>query len=418
MAITGIVPSNVGRLRVYEEVAGSVGFAVDHTGTLGDFIDVPIIEGTLEPGPDRQQIDTGQIVQSLYDYRSEIFGKKTWKLSFSMPLAPTGVAAASTVAAVQGPFGKLLKIIWGGQNLSTGSIATGTWAAEDSGAVTVDTTMLAGTAIGWADADGVLHAREVQENGASITTKIEFPSAPQINNVIYGSATYYLTRRPDTTAQFIVEGLNDEDRWLLLGGQGTVSFELPLDGESMPTANFEFMGRSWEYGDDAAVDLSATELAVGSYTNHSPISGHAGRLIEQVVGTNEIATTCITAIEFAVELSKQEITCPSGPEGISGFFNGRTNGPTATGKFTTFLEDLSRFDRRDARTSMYLAYQIGTEAGKTILITAPTTQYGPVFPVNEEARSASIEWKGRNDADTVQSPATDLSRSPARVSLL
>jgi hypothetical protein len=419
MAITGITPSNVGRLRVYEEVTGSAGFAVDHTGTLGDFVDVPIIEGTLEAGPDRQMIDTGQLVQSLYDYRLEIFGKKMWKLSFSMALAPTGTAAASTVSAVQGALGKLLKIVWGGESLSLGSTAAALWGSASSGQVTVDTTMLAGSAIGWVDSDGVLHAREVEENAASVTTKVAFPSAPAMTDVIYGSATYYLKRRPDTTAQFIVEGLNDEDRWLLLGGQGTVTFDLPLDGESMPTANFEFVGRAWEYGDDAAVDLTASELAVASYTNHSPISGHAGRLIEQVVGTaSPISTTCITAIEFGVELTKVELTCPSGPEGISGFINGRTNGPTVKGKFTTFFEDLSDFTTRDARTSMYLAYQIGVEPGKVILITAPTVQYGPVMTANEEARSTVVEWKGRNDADTVIATHTDLSRSPARVAFL
>jgi hypothetical protein len=418
MAITGIVPSNVGRLRVYEEVAGSVGFAVDHTGTLGDFVDVPIIEGTMEADPGVQQIDTGQLVQSLFDYREEIPGKKTWKLSFSMALAPTGTAAASTVAALQGALGKLLKIVWGGENLSTGSVATALWGAADEGAVTVDTTMLAGSAIGWEDADGVFHAREVEENGATVTTKIAFPSPPAMNDVIYGSATYYLKRRPDTTAQFIVEGLNDEDRWLLLGGQGTVTFDLPLDGESMPTANFEFTGRAWEYGEDAAVDLTATELAVASYTNHSPISGHAGRLIEQVVGTSTIATTCVTAFEIAVELSKVEQTCPSGPEGMSGYFIGRTNGPVVKGKFTTFFEDLTDFTRRDDRTAMYLAYQIGLEKGRTILITASTVQYGPVMTANEEARSTVVEWKGRNDAGTVIVTATDLSNSPVRVAIL
>lgn len=418
MAIEGPVPHNIKRVRLYEEPNGSM--SVDHTGTLGDFEDVPIVEGSLEVDPGQEMIDPGTQLQSIYDYREEIPGKRTWKVAFTVPLAPTGTPAGNTVSAIQSALGKLLKIVLGGEALGTGSLADGAWSSASAGKVLVGSSLLAGMAIGWEDSDGVLHARELEEGAsADLVTKVAFPATPATTHPIYASATYYLARNPQTTAQFIVEGMEDDDRWLLMGGQGTVTLALPLDGTSVPTAAFEFVGRTWAYGKDAAADLTASEIGLATYADHEPIPGHIGRLIEQDVGTaTPIATVCVSAIAIAVAITNKEITCPSAPDGLLRWLR-MPSRPAVSGSFTTYYADTDRFEERDARTPKYLAYQIGTEKGETILITAPKVQYATAKPVNaDDVASETIEWKGRNDSDTVVTPRTDLANSPFRIHFL
>lgn len=418
MAIEGPVPFAIKRLRLYEEPNGSM--SVDHTGTLGDFEDVPIVEGSLEIDPGQEMIDPGTQLQGVYDYREEIPGKRMWKVAFTVPLAPTGTPAANTVQAIQSALGKLLKIVLGGEALGTGSLADGNWSSESGGDVLVGTSLLAGMAIGWKDSDGVLHARELEEGAAAdLVTKVAFPAIPQDTDPIYASATYYLARNPLTTAQFIVEGMEDDDRWVLMGGQGTVTLALPLDGTSVPTAAFEFTGRTWLYGEDAATDLTASELALATYADHEPIPGHVGRFIEQDVGTaTPISTVCVSAVAFALALTNKEITCPSAPDGLLCWLR-MPSRPAVSGSFTTYFAEIDRFEARDTRTAKYLAYQIGTEEGETILITAPKVQYIKPKPVGaDDVASETIEWKGRNDSDTVVTPRTDLANSPFRIHFL
>lgn len=417
----GPVSHTIQKLLFWEE-PNRAAFAVDHSGTLGDFDLVPVIEGTLDFDPLLTGVDPGQAVHHIYDWREEIHGPKRWTLSFQVPLAPTGTLAGDTETATSGIIGKLLKVVMGGEALGVGTTVSTNWGTAAGGDVTVATSLNPGMAIAWADANGRLHARELKSKASStLATKIAFPGTPQATDLIRPAATYYLHKNPTTAAQFIVMGEEEDDRYIFMGGAGTVSLNLPLTGDQVPTLSFEFVGRRWEYGEDGATDLSLEAFNPEAYADYSPITDHVGELIEQAVGTSTLSQTPVKGLSFDLTLENREITAPHAEEGLLHHRRVRQNGPTIQGTLMpSFFEDLTRMKRRDNKDDVYLAYSFGTTATSgVVLITASTVQYTGVDREDGDAVAVeSITWKGRNDAETVEATATDLGLSCFRIHII
>lgn len=420
---TGPTVHAVQRLRVYTEPAGS--FAVDHTGTLGDYTAVPAKEGSLTWDTDREMIDPGQLVQYHWDGREKILGKKKWTLSFTMPLAPTGTAASDGVTAVTSALGILLKAVMGGQSLGVGTRAVTGWSSSSGDVDAGEGAGLpAGNAMGWVNSSSVLEAREVEQRSTdTITSKLAFSGTPANTNTLYASATYYLTSDPDTSLQFIVEGLEQTDRWLLLGGQGSFTLSLPIgDENAIPEITFTFTGANWMYGDETAGTLTGSDLAISTYSAFQPIAGYAGRLLVQTVGTATFTGATVNASAIAVEpaIAYMPVTSPSGTQSVLRWRVQRpAQGVPVKGSFTTYFEDFSRFDWRDNQTDLAFFYQIGTAAGSTVLISIPTAQATKVIRQDASGIAGEvISLEGRKDADTVEGSASDLGRSPLRIHLL
>ena len=181
---------SVQRLRVWSESS----FATDGTATLANYTDVPMREGTGTMTLTLDSLDPMQSVQSRVEYREEVLGKRSATLQFTLNLAPTGTAAASGISAVQGALGLLLKATYGGETLGTGTTFTGGTATIPT--VTSAAGFLAGGAIGWVNASGVLEVREIESIAAnSITLKHAFSAAPTNAQVAYAAATYSFTEK-------------------------------------------------------------------------------------------------------------------------------------------------------------------------------------------------------------------------------
>lgn len=415
----GPVSQNIQRVRLYEEPSRAA-YGVDHTGTLGDFIEIPIMEGSVTPHAGHVNVDPGHAVSDVNDWREEVHGPKMWTLSLTVPLAPSGAVAGDTESAPVTPVGRLFKIVMGGQNVGVGTTVNGTWAQPDEGAAAVTTTLKAGAAIAWPDANGILHARSIkEEDGGVLTTRIAFPSAPQDTDVLHPAHTIYVARNPQTFAQFILMGEEDDDRWLFMGGQGQISaINIPLMGDEPPTATFEFQGRRWKYGHECATDLSAEAFGEAVFTNYNAIAAHRGEMIEQVLGNSAIARTPIKEINFSLAFNWQEITAPHAEEGILYMARVRGGEPVLTASFLpTFFEDLTRFGHRDDRDAMYLSYAYGTSAlSGLVMIEASTAQYTET--TREGADNVAVERinvRGRNDRETVEVTPTEQGRSLCRV---
>src|SRR5688572_10688135 len=82
-------------------------FGTDETAA-GVFVYVPFNEGSAQMTVTTAEIDPMAAVQSRVEGREWVRGKKSATLSFTVNLAPTGTAAASTVQAAAGALGMLL----------------------------------------------------------------------------------------------------------------------------------------------------------------------------------------------------------------------------------------------------------------------------------------------------------------------
>lgn len=421
----------VQRMRVAVEAAGAATFAKDLTGTLGVFTDVPVMEGTGVWEPLQDTHNALAQLQTLHDYQEEILGKKHWTLSFSLAFAPTGTAVGNGVTAVEGPVGILLKTILGGVFLGTGSIAaTGGWATAGGGDVASgDGTGFRSGGVAGHVSSGQLHLRPLESvTGDALALKVRFPSAPASGDVIYSGATYFFGRDPKTSLQFIVEGDQGEDRWVLMGGQGKVTPTLNLDGEVQALA-FEITGVDWLRAEDCAgsSNLFETDLAQATYSNYEPLTGHEGECLVKTAGelalTNAVAH--ISSITFESGMAFVPIPSPSGVNGVLRHRVTRAAGtPPVSGSFANFYGGNSRQKDKEAKRTLLLFYRNGTVAGEAVAMEAPSIQVTHVKREDHDNVAGEVaEWKGRADTEAVipsGSPTAgvvDMANSPWRFHL-
>lgn len=403
---------NIQRLRMYVEPNGS--FAVNASGTLGSFTDVPFIEGTATAELMQEMLPTNVAQQFMDAYSLEALGKQSCKLSIQLFLASTGVAANATTSSVQGPLGMLLKNVMGGESLAMGSaVASAPTTTGFVATATQGSRFSAGTAVAVPNAAGTLEARELKTVSTdTLTTKLAFSAAPSVAAIAYRSATYYLTEDPNTSFQFVLEGAEADDRWVLQGMQCTsLKFEFPPG--QLPKITFEFTGTTW-------ANLGSGSIAVASYVNSVAYAVMDSQLLVQTVGTSTYtgAEVYASAIELTPNIAFVAATAPGGSETVYRWRRTRA-APALSGNFTTFYEDLTWFTARDNRTTKNIAYQIGnsvpTSNAGTMLFTVPNVQVTNVQRVADGVGLAGqrVEFKARLDSDATDQ-TTELRRSTFR----
>ncbi len=404
--------SSVQRLRVAIETT----FATDGTMSIGDFVDVPANEGSVQAATPRDTHDPGFLVQSRMEGREHILGVKKPTLAFTVNLAPTGTAAGSATAAVQGALGRLLKAVMGGEKLGTGT----TFAAGSTTTlvnVTSATGFEAGAGIGWVNTSGVLETREIESIATNaITLKHAFSGAPAAAAVAYASATYFMTENPSSTLQFFLQGVEEDDNWLIMGAQALGGMTVGLDMGGLPTVAFNFTGADFRRKNEIT---NVPAFAAATYTNYAPIAADSGSLRIFTVGTSALTDASLvhaSAIEFTPKVNFVAVPSVSGTNTVYKWRAGRAN-PPAEGSFTTFFESLEWFTDFESRADKAIAYQMGVTAGATVLLTAPTVQViNPQRADANEIASQTVTWMARRDTDTANA-TTEIAKSPFRIHL-
>jgi len=389
-------------------VAAETTFGIDLTGSLASFRPVPFMEGSASWAPNQDTHNPLQALQAQLDYQKEILGKKHWEMSFNLPFAPTGVAAAAgTPAPSNSALDLILRTCMGGVFRGEGSVvATGGWASAGGGDVADASGFRAGGIAGMVH-NGQLHLRPIKQvSGDTLSVKPRFPAAPSQGAAIVSGATYFWTSDPQGSLQFAVQGENPEDRWVLMGGQGTFTPELALDG-SIQSLNFTFTGVDWERAEDAAgtASLFNTALTQATYLSHEPIVGHQGECLIRTNGNIALtgAVAHISSIAFEGGLQYQQIPSPSGVQGVLRHRLIRPPGQApVSGTFQTFYESNSRQKDKEARRDLAVFYRNGTSAGHAVAMEAPTVQYVNVQREDlDNIAGSTVEWRGRADRDVV-----------------
>jgi hypothetical protein len=411
----GPVPQNVQLLQVFNEST----FGTDITASLASFLPVPFQEGSCQMTIGRNPQDPQTAVQYIDDYTEEVFGPKSWTLNFTMVLAPTGTAAGSATAAVQGCLGYLLAACMGGEDLGTGSTFSSGWTGS-GGDVGSGAGFSKGTAIGWVNGSNLYEMRPLKNvSSNTLATKLAFSSSPANGNVAYSCATYYLTSDPQTSLQFVARSLEDDDDWVLMGGQlASMTLTCPLDG-TLPTIQFAWQGVKWIYGADAAGSGSLGDISPATYSNFAPVSGYNGYFHTQVNGktTNSGSLVNVSAVAFKPNITYVKIPSPSGIEGVLRWRKTRKRGPSIEGSYTTYFENTARFIDRDDKDDRLIWYQVGQTQGLSVALEAGTVQYGDVQRINGgDIASEMVPWKGRRDGD-ITSASGDQQLSPWRIHL-
>lgn len=419
---------DVGRARVYDESSAgswsSTTFAIDATTSpgLGSFTDVAFREGSAQVQLMEDMLDPQQVVQSRVEGRKKLRGKRSATLTLTLNLAPSGVAAGSAVSSVApgGGLGIILRAIMGGEKLAAGTTAT---AGSTSSVInaTSGAGWEEGAWIGWTNSAGIVEWREVKQVATNVvTTKYAFSGTPANGNVLYNAAVYFFTEDPQRSLQFLVEGVETDDRWLLLGGQCT-GFKIGIDptGQQLPSAQITLTFASWLDSSEVSNTAGVTAaIAAASFGNYNPIVGFAGELRYQTVGTATLDSTSLvhaSAINFDPSISFVPVTSPKGVNTILRWRAARQNPPVQVG-FTAPYEDLTWWTKRKARNDLAFWYTAGQLAGGSVILSAPATQIVNPQRTADASKLAgqSIAAEGRRDID-VATGTTELSKSPVRI---
>lgn len=404
------------RLRVDVEAAGS--YLTDGTGTLGNYEDVPC-QGVASVTLEKAENDPA-IVHQFLDQRSEmVVGRRSWSLSFTMNLASTGTAAGNATAAISDVLGTMLKAVMGAENLSTGTTINDAGAAATDYDLTATTGWVSGLVSG-TTISGAVQWRGVKTlAGSNILHSLATTAAPANGSVVYGSANYTFTEDPDTSLQFIVQGAEGNDGWVLLGGQGGFSINIPRSG--IPTITFNFSGPYWLHGSESAGsgNLDGYTLAAATYPSQGYALAEAGNFFSWVNGTATYTASTVTTEGSQVHVASEtwtvntpyvDIPSPSGANG-SGVIRKRRMKAEVSVSFRCPYQALATwFTKRDNATDVAFFRQIGTAAGSTIVLWAPTTQITNVQRVDSDGMAyQEVTATARHDAETTASGAVQRS---------
>lgn len=400
------------RLRVAVEPAGSYGVDIWAAGAgAASFIDVPFIEGTAQLAIAQKMLPPGTVQQYLDAAAKEVLGNKSASLSFSMILAPTGIAANNATASITDSANaqlRLFKAIMGGlRGGNMGSlVATATSASQQTVTAGQGTRFTAGGGAVWVHpTTGIGEFRPLKSvAGDVIQEKIAFSTAPSVGHTIYNTTTCYPTENPDTTLQFVVEGAEADDRWLLRGMIG--GFSLELTAEDFWKVTFNLIGASWS-------NLGAGTLGAATYQNFEPLAGE-GDFVAQVAGTTTFNRVHIQQLTIAPQFVYTPVrTYAAGLEGILRFRRKRAV-PLFQIDFTTMFEDLTWYTARDARSDYCFLAQKGQAAGNIFAVSIPSAQVTDVQPASEDDNSAHrVTAKSRLDTDATDL-TTDIRRAAGR----
>lgn len=418
-----VFQSKVESLWYFEETT----FGADASASHASFQRIPFVEGSLVLTLERNVQTPGHAQQRLDGYPIGVLMPKRATLEFAVNLETMGTKAASTVAATHTWLTRMLEIALGSVHQVTGSTAAAGWNTT-AGDVAVGTTLHGGCGIGTVySTTGAFEAREVESNDGSnsIVTKLAFSEAPAESEVVYGATTVYTSTRTtgyNPSGQFIVQGWNTEDRWLLMGGVCTVTFTMG-PGE-IPRLNFKWQFADWEQanGSDTAQDFTGSVLDLSTYTDTNTLVVVDSEFRCWTVGTSTLSGTLYhpNAISFDPGITHVPVMSPSGVNNIVGWVRTHTP-PVLKGSFTLPYEDSQEwFTARDSKTAKSIGYQIGSSIASTagaVLFSAPTVQIVNVQRVDVQGvQNQKVDWEARLDTDVTETSGSEgLGESAFRI---
>lgn len=405
--------SSLGRVRIAIE-SGTSAYAVDQSASPANFIDLPVMEGTLAPSRKEEKLDPMTLQTMLDDHDEKVRGPKSCEVGFSTILSGTGTAYTGGVAfptTTTWALGRLLQTIMGGSILTPAVTSTVvTTAASTTTVINVtaghgtDGTFTTGGPIGVV-INGRVEVREVLSLSANaVTVGLAFSAAPATGAAVYAGMTFWLSENPVDSLQLLIDGMEDSDKFVYAGLQG--GFDLDVTTGQFPKLSVKLAGSSWTKRASAAI-------AAGSPTLFSPAIITDCEFIVGTVGSTTRNLVHCTGETWTPGIEYLDVKSSTAASTV--LRKRRNRGRAIAGKFTTY-RDASSFDFEaadSAKTDLYMLKQLGSTPGSIVALVAPTVQC--VTTNNADAggiAGVDVEWEGRNSA-VFSTPTAGTYRSSA-----
>ena len=404
-------------LGVYGEPAGS--YAVDHSGTPGDFLAVPYQEGSLQLSGTREMLDPQTAKMKLDGGDVKVIGPRRCSASLSMALHSHGLDLDGDVTApttANWALMRILEAVMGGSS-RTANASAQTEVQAGSTTTVIDVTsghgssrgFAAGQVIGVEVVAGLLELREIESVSTdAVTLKEALSGTPITSSAVRGGVTFYLTQDPDTSLQLHVEGNEAQDAAVYAGLQGAPAISYALG--QIPVLSMALEGSYWSR-------LASSSATVPSYTNYSPLAAVSAELTAPTVGSATRVLVEQSSSTFEPQVTFARVLSGQASENVARMRR-QPSRPAMRGTFTAPLEDLTWYNARDNKTNIAIFQQLGNLAGGSVLISAPTVQIVDVQPGPSETGISGqvVTWEAREDQEIGSAGgASDLLRSAFRL---
>lgn len=405
----------LGRLRVAIE-STRANFGVSQAASPANFLDMPYVEGSVNVTKTTDQLSPQSTQGYLDQYELDVRGKKSLTFGCTTHLSGTGTALDGVNAAATTTtwwLARLLETIMGGLNTpSTPGAATQVQAGSTTTVINVTVghgvRFVAGGAIACI-VNGRYECREVLSVATNaVSVKVAFSGTPANGTQVLGAYTFFMTEDPVNSLQFLLEGRESSDRWVLAGCQGGLGLNVTI-GE-LAQLSLNLTGALWE-------QLSPTTFTPGTLSLYNPVALVDSEFIVGTVGSTTRNLVSAQALTWTPGITYTPITTPAGVNTLLGFR--RTRERVVTGSFQPYFDASATPDwytSEASRSSLALFQQIGsaTTGSGMVLLSAPTVQIDvPQRADNNGLSGLAVTWKARHDAATAG--GSDLARSAFRI---
>lgn len=407
----------IGRLRVAVEDTRA-NFGISKAASPGDFVDMPFVEGTVQPQRNQDALAPNTTQGYLDSYERDVHGKKSTTLALTTHLSGTGEDLDGVnvpKSATNWWMARLLQTVMGGFHTPANKSPAAATEVVTATATSVTVTSTHGTRFSPGGAiacliGGRYEAREILSVvGDVVNVKVAFSTAPSAESPVLGAYTFYLAEDPDDSLQFILEGAEQSDRFLFTGMQGGIGINVNT-GE-LAQLTMSLTGANWE-------QLDAATFVPGTPANYNPVAIVDSEFIVATVGSTTRNVVDCQAQTYTPALTYVPITSPSGVQTLKGFR--RTRARAITGSFQPYFDSSALpdyFASHESRSSLALFQQLGSSSeGGMALISVPTVQIAaPQRADNGGLSGLAVNWQARHDEALAGS--NELQRSAFRIHL-
>lgn len=401
---------------LYEEPNGS--YQVDHSGTPGDFVPMPYVEGSLDLKGAEADLDPQTGKMRLDGMDVTVLGVRSCSAAWTTRVHSHGQDLDGNVTPVTKSAWALLRAL---QTIMGGMVATTNKSAQtevQSGSTTATAVEVtsghgdrfqAGGVIGCEITAGLIEAREVLSvAGDVVSVKEAFSGVPITDSVVRGGITVYLTEDPNSSLQVLREGREAQDGSWFGGLQGGFTLQLPA-GE-LGDFQFALQGAAWD-------EVGSSSATIPSYSNFSPMALSPLEVTVPTVGDTTRVVLEQSDIVITPGITYGPVKSGRAANTIARMRRAATRG-IVKGTFTIPKEDQTWFTARADREVRALFAQLGNVPGSTVLISVPTIQIGMPADAQsgENIRGIQVPFVARHDEEI--GSTTEISYSALRIHFL
>lgn len=418
--MTDFMQPGVGRLRYSIEPNGS--YAVDRTGTIGNFFDLRFMEA--EPKFGQVMAPDQRVVQRFFERTKDQpgFDRPSFELVSHWCGYGSAINAAASVTKTKQA--QVLEAIIGGY-VSPGAGSTIVNAGSDTDTIVVasghGTRFTPGGIIWVTNAAGDLDVTRVKSISSDTLELAWALSATPAQSAVILNAMNLYPEEPSvaqTYLQLLWEAaINREHIFLLLGMQATgLAFSMNL-GEQ-PTWTASLAGAKDMHDDDIATPQGGSAIAAATYDGGEPTVFRKGGLLFEAQSVTTRTHVCFSAFSFSPGIAHAPIPCASGTQGIREMWRQRGEAPTFT--FTCPVEGTNAKTWRTARdngTVYHALAHCGSVGGDLRAAEFGRCQILDVVDADSNGlRGVTVTCKVLED-DSSTDQTTSMRRAPFRLAI-